>query len=371
MKFTILNKHFIKSLKKVNHLVTRNHTYPILENILLKIDNNILSLTSTNTEIEIKVTISKISSLQTGNTTTSGKKILEICQALSHEQNLKIEYVNDKLQILSHSNQYLLATLPSNNFPNLEISENQVVFSISQRSLRNILHATHFSMAIQDVRYFLNGLLFEVKNQHLYVVATDGYRIAICKTPLQYPKDIQLQPIILPRKSVLELIKLLNDSDEITSIKISKSYFQIHIQNLVFTSKIIIEKFPDYKSIILTQPTKTMILETILFKKALSRVAILSNEKFRGVNIENNNNILKITTHNQYDEKAFETLNIIFTNMNIKVSVNAYYIIDILNVIKENKIYLLTNNTTCSIQIQTCNHNAIPKAIYIIMPLQT
>lgn len=373
MKFIILNKYFIEALKRVNNLLTRNNTHPILENVLLETNHNTLFLTSTNTEIEIKISISKnISILTPGNITISGKKILDICKSLSKKCNLYVELINEKLQILINTSRYILTTLPPINFPNLKISEHQITLSIPQKIFQEILHSTYFSMAIQDVRYFLNGLLLEIKNQKLYAVATDGYRIAICKTPIKKFINKDTFSIILPRKGTLELIKLLkNYSSENIIIKISNNYFQLKINNLIFTSKIIIEKFPNYTSIILTEPNKKIILNSILFKEALSRVAILSNEKFKGVNIYNNNyNELIITTRNQHDEEAFEILNTIHADIKIKISINAFYIIDVLNIIKENEVLLLINESTGSIQIQTNNNNSISQSIYIIMPLQ-
>lgn len=373
MKFIILNKYFIEALKRVNNLLTRNNTHPILENVLLETNHNTLFLTSTNTEIEIKISISKnISILTPGNITISGKKILDICKSLSKKCNLYVELINEKLQILINTSRYILTTLPPINFPNLKISEHQITLSIPQKIFQEILHSTYFSMAIQDVRYFLNGLLLEIKNQNLYAVATDGYRIAICKTPIKKFINKDTFSIILPRKGTLELIKLLkNYSSENIIIKISNNYFQLKINNLIFTSKIIIEKFPNYTSIILTEPNKKIILNSILFKEALSRVAILSNEKFKGVNIYNNNyNELIITTRNQHDEEAFEILNTIHADIKIKISINAFYIIDVLNIIKENEVLLLINESTGSIQIQTNNNNSISQSIYIIMPLQ-
>ncbi|AAO26755.1 putative DNA polymerase III beta chain [Buchnera aphidicola str. Bp (Baizongia pistaciae)] len=369
MKFEILNKFLIKSLKKVNNLITRNHIFPILENILLIAKDNTITLTSTNIDMEIKIIILDVTLLEPGSITVSGKKILNICQNLPKDHNLKIQYINNKLKIVSHNNQYLLATLPIKNFPNLKISENQNNFVISQNDLKDVLCATYFSMAIQDLRNFLNGLFFEVRNQHLYAVATDGYRIAICKKPLHNLDKKKYNSIILPRKGVLELIKLLNYSNEVISINISNNYFQIEFKNLIFTSKIITEKFPDYTSLILTHISKKMILNTTLFKEALSRVAILSNENFRGVNIKNDQNKLLITTSNQHDEEASEIIDIIYTNIKIKMSINASYMIDILNAIQDQEICLSKNDVTHSIQIQAHHYKIAPKAIYIIMPL--
>ncbi|XBC38739.1 MAG: DNA polymerase III subunit beta [Buchnera aphidicola (Melaphis rhois)] len=371
MKFKITKKIFLCSLQKINSLITKNTLSPILENILIVIKDNTLFLTSTNIELEIQISIPNIFPYVPGSVTVSGKKILSVCRKFSDESNITISLKKDKLKIISKNSCYILATLPANNFPSFSVIEPKINFSILQNELKNIIFSTHFSMAIQDLRYFLNGLLLEIRNHHLYAVATDGYRIAISKTPLEH--SCKYYSVILPRKGVIELLRLLNNSLTLVFIKIGENYFQIKINNIIFTSKIIEANFPQYSSIILNKPNKKLIINSLLFKQALSRIIILSNEMFRGILIKNDTNQLKITTSNQYDEKACEILEIIYINTDIEISINAYYMLDILNVIENKEICLLINDTNSSIQIQQNNHKNGNnyKSIYILMPLKT
>ncbi|XBC44387.1 MAG: DNA polymerase III subunit beta [Buchnera aphidicola (Schlechtendalia peitan)] len=371
MKFEITKKNLLNSLQKINSLVIKNTLHPILENVLLEIKDNTLFLTSTNLELEIQAKTSAILSYSPGNITVSGKKILSVCRQLPNDSNIVLSLEKNKLKILSKNSYYSLATLPAANFPVFEKIKNQIEFSIMQTMLKNIIFITQFSMAVQDLRYFLNGLLLEIKNQHLYAIATDGYRIAISKTPLKH--SCQYYSIILPRRGVIELLRLLDDSLTPAFIKINENYFQIYINDVIFTSKAIQAHFPKYSSIISKCSNNKIIIDTLLFKQALSRIVILSNELFQGVLLKNDKYQLKITTSNQHDEQAYEILNIIYTNTNIELSINANYMLDILNVIKNNEICLLVNNSNTSIQIHNnyTNNNYSYKSIYILMPLQT
>ncbi|XBC39511.1 MAG: DNA polymerase III subunit beta [Buchnera aphidicola (Nurudea shiraii)] len=361
---------FLHFLQKINNLVTRNPLNPILENILIQIKKNILFLTSTNLESEIQVNTSEIVSYLPGSVTVSGKKLLAVCRKFPLNSNIEISLQKDKLKIFSKQSCYLLATLPSINFPNFKEIKHQINFSISQNTFKTIIFNTQFSIATQDIRSFLNGLLLEIRNQHLYAIATDGYRMAICKTPLKH--SYQFYSIILPKKSVIELLRLLENSSELTFIKMSNNHFQIHINNITFTSKVISENFPKYSSIIFKKPKKKIIVNTSSFQQALSRIIILSNETFRGICIESFKNQLKITTSNQYDEQAYEILEIIYSNIDIKISINAHYILEILNVIENKEISLFVNDTNSRIQIQqnNCNQNYNYQSIYILMPLK-
>ncbi|XBC40269.1 MAG: DNA polymerase III subunit beta [Buchnera aphidicola (Nurudea ibofushi)] len=371
MKFEITKKNLLYSLQKIHSLVIKNISYPILENILIEINNGLLYLTATNLELEIQVKTSKISLYESGTTTVSGKKILSICRKLPDDTNITIILKKSKLKIFSKNSHYSLQTLPSINFPNFKKTKHQIKFSITQTALKNIIFFTQFSMAIQDLRYFLNGLHLEIKNRHLYAIATDGYRMAISKTPLEHP--YQYHSVILPRKGIIELLKLLDNSSTLASIEINSNYFQICIDNVTFTSKIIDAKFPKYASIITKRFKKKVIINVLLFKQALSRIIILSNELFQGILIKNDKKKLRITTSNQYDEKACEILEIIYINSDIEISINANYMLDILNVIKQNEICLWIDNFNASIQIRYnyCENKCDYKSIYVLMPLQT
>ncbi|XBC40775.1 MAG: DNA polymerase III subunit beta [Buchnera aphidicola (Nurudea yanoniella)] len=370
MKFEIEKKILLYFLQKVSNLITKNTLSPILENILIEVKKNTLFLTATNLESEIQVNTCNIIPYIQGSVTVSGKKLLAVCRKLSLDSNIIISLKKDKLEILSKLSFYSLTTIPSDNYPSFKQIKHKISFFISQNSFKNIIFTTQFSIAIQDLRNFFSGLLLEIRNQHLYAIATDGYRMAMCKTPLKHL--CKFYSVILPRKCAIELLRFLNNSSNLAFVKISNNYFQIHVDNTIFTSKILTANFPKYSSVILKNPEKKIIINTFLFKEALSRIIILSNEKFRGICITNDKNQLKITTSNQYDEKAYEILEIIYSNVNIKVSINAHYLLDVLNVIESQEICLFINNSNSRIQIQQNDYENYYnyKSIYILMPLK-
>lgn len=302
MKFIIQNNILVENLKKISRLLVKNTSFPILENILIEIKKNILSLTTTNLEIEIIANIEISTAHTPGKTTISGKKILNICRNLPKTSNVQIELKNNKIYISSENSSYILSTLPPENFPNHQNFHNTSSFHISSDILKNMIIKTEFAMGKQDIRYYLNGMLFEKKENYLRNVATDGYRLATSYIILK--EKINSFSIIIPNKGIMEMLRLLNTKETLLHILIGTNNLRIHINNLIFTTQLIEGKYPDYNSVLLDHSEKPIIINHDLLKKSLLRTSILSHEKFSGIEINIQNGELKTISDNQEEETA-------------------------------------------------------------------
>ncbi|QIE01780.1 DNA polymerase III subunit beta [Buchnera aphidicola] len=366
MKFQIKNNIFIQNLQKINRFTTKNISFPILENILISIKNEILSLTATNLEIELIANIPLINYYKSGEITVSSRKLLDICRNSLNSSNIQLELHDNKIHIISNQSHYILKTLPCSNFPNHHDFNHISEFYIDSHILKTMIEKIYFSMAKQDVRYYLNGMLLKIIHTSLYMVATDGYRLGITKTILENQK-IEPFSIIVTRKGIIELYKLLNVSRQLIKILISKNSIRIYIEQLIFTAQLIEGEFPNYDSLFLKQKKNGIIINCILLKQALLRAAILTHEKFCGVAIHIKNNQLKVLSDNQEEETVEDVFNIKYIGPSIKISINVYYMLDILNSINSENILLFLNNSNNSIQIEAENDAS---TTYIVMLLK-
>ncbi|CAL4326081.1 DNA polymerase III subunit beta [Buchnera aphidicola] len=365
MKFNIKKNILIKHLQKINRLIVKNTSFPILENILITMKNGILSLTTTNLEIELISNI-KISTKYTpGTTTISGRKILDICRNSSESSEIQMQLNKNKMHIISHNSNYILTTLPADNFPNHNDLDCISDFFISSDILKTMIEKTQFSMGKQDVRYYLNGMLLEKNNTSLYTVATDGYRLAMSRTHLE--KDINFFSVIIPRKGIIELYRLLNVQPQLIRILVGKNNIRIYIEESIFTTQLIEGKYPDYKSILLNTENNPILFNRQLLKQSLLRVAILSHEKFCGITMHIKNNQIKLFSDNQEEETAEDKFNINYSGNTIEISINVYYILDILNTITSNNILFFINEYNNSIQIKSENDAS---TLYVVMLLK-
>nr|AAF19207.1 DNA polymerase III beta subunit [Buchnera aphidicola] len=365
MKFNIKNKIFIQHLKKVNRLISKNSTLPILENILITVNNGIISLTTTNLETELISNIETSKTHTPGSITVSGQKLLNICRNSSESSEIKISLNEDKMHIASDNSNYILTTLPSENFPNHNKFHHISEFFISSDILKKMIEQTQFSMGKQDVRYYLNGMLLEKNKTSLYAVATDGYRLGITKTFLK--EDVFIFSVIIPRKGIIELHKLLNIEPQLIHVLIGKNNIRIHIEKLIFTVQLIEGEYPDYKSILLRKKNHSIILNNKILKQSLLRVAVLSDKNFCGVEIHITNNKFKVLSNNQDEEKAEDSFKINYCGDDIEISINVYYIIEVLSVITSKNIFMFINESNNSIHIESEEDNS---SLYVIMLLR-
>ncbi|UPT14403.1 DNA polymerase III subunit beta [Buchnera aphidicola] len=365
MKFVIKNNILVENLKKIIRLLVKNTSLPILENILIEIKKGILFLTTTNLENEIIANIKTLREHIPGKTTISGKKILNICKNLPTTSDVQIQLKNNKIYISCENSSYILSTLPAENFPNRQNFDHTSSFYISSDTLKNMILKTEFAMGKQDVRYYLNGMLFEKKENCFRSVSTDGYRLATSYTFLK--ESINSFSIIIPNKGIVEILRLLNTKETLLHILIGTNNLRIYINNLIFTTQLIEGKYPDYNSVLLDQPKKPIIINNNLLKQSLLRTSILSHEKFSGIEIIIKNGELKTISDNQEEETAQDKFNVEYFDNTIEISINVYYILDVLNSINTKNIFLFLNESQTSIQIEPENHSS---TVYVIMLLK-
>jgi DNA polymerase-3 subunit beta len=349
MKFNILREELLPALQIVNGVVERRQTLPILSNLLMVAEKDRITLTATDMEVELVVSINKSVDIA-GEITLPARKLLDICRTLPEKAQLNLEENGERVLLTSGKSRFTLATLPAKEYPVTEPIQTNAEFTISQKVLKNLLDRTAFAMAQQDVRYYLNGLLLELDKGNLRAVATDGHRLALCNAETNYQGEEPLQ-IIVPRKGVTELIRVLHDAPEEIAIEISTNHIRVDLGNLQFTSKLIDGKFPDYNRVIPQASDTPIIARKELLRQGLTRASILSNEKYRGVRIILDKDRLRALAHNPEQEEAEEEIEVSYKGNDLEIGFNVSYLLDALNIIKTDDVQLTISdpNSSCLI----------------------
>lgn len=367
MKFIIQRDDLLKKLQSIIHLITARPVMPILSNILLEIRDkeNLLKIIGTNLEIEIITTVNLIKKYYFGTTTIPAKKFFNICRSLPEKSNILISLKSGKLVILCKSSKFILSTLPVEDFPHAQHCKNKINFLVPQEIIRNLFGATYFAMANQDVRHYLNGILLENKGNKIRAVASDGYRLSIYFILIN--KKLPSYSIIIPRNSIIELMRLLKKNNENINIQIGFNNIRISTKKFTFISKLIDGDFPDYELFFNKKYSNFFVINKLDLKNSLLRVAILSNEQFNCVNFIIYKNKLKINSNNLFQETAEETIEIIYNGPNIEICFNIKYLLDILKNIKSQDINFLFNDADSNVQIE---NEDIKNIKYILMPVR-
>ncbi|MDO6582934.1 DNA polymerase III subunit beta [Photobacterium sp. 2_MG-2023] len=365
MKFSVEREHLIKPLQQVNGALGGRPALPILGNLLLQVDAGKLSLTATDLEVELVASLALDGDWEPGATTVPARKFLDICRGLPDSAQLKIELQGDRLLLRSGRSRYSLTTLPASDFPNIEDWQSDVELHLAQGQLRQLIESTQFSMANQDVRYYLNGMLMETDGKQLRSVATDGHRMAVCTVDTE--TDMPGKQIILPRKGVMELMRLLDSPDAEVVLQIGQSNLRAVVNNFIFTSKLVDGRFPDYRRVLPQNSSKFLQASCEELRQAFSRAAILSNEKFRGVRVNLINNEMRITANNPEQEEAEEVLDVDFQGDELEIGFNVSYILDVLNTLKCDQVRISMTDATASTLIEDV---ADSDALYVVMPIR-
>ncbi|MEL6115609.1 DNA polymerase III subunit beta [Photobacterium sp. SP02] len=365
MKFSVEREHLIKPLQQVNGALGGRPALPILGNLLLQVEAGKLSLTATDLEVELVANLALDGDWEPGATTVPARKFLDICRGLPDSAQLKIELQGDRLLLRSGRSRYSLTTLPASDFPNIEDWQSDVELHLAQGQLRQLIESTQFSMANQDVRYYLNGMLMETDGKQLRSVATDGHRMAVCTVATE--TDMPGKQIILPRKGVMELMRLLDSPDAEVVLQIGQSNLRAVVNNFIFTSKLVDGRFPDYRRVLPQNSSKFLQASCEELRQAFSRAAILSNEKFRGVRVNLINNEMRITANNPEQEEAEEVLDVDFQGDELEIGFNVSYILDVLNTLKCDQVRISMTDATASTLIEDV---ADSDALYVVMPIR-
>ncbi|TCP96583.1 DNA polymerase III beta subunit [Cricetibacter osteomyelitidis] len=365
MQFIISRENLLKPLQQVCGVLSSRPNIPVLNNVLLNIDNGVLTITGTDLEVELSTRTQLVSASDNGSYTIPAKKFLDICRSLPDEAEINVSFEDDRALIKSGRSKFNLTTLPAQEYPNLENWQSEVEFSIEQVTLRRLIEATQFSMANQDARYFLNGMKFETEGNLLRTVATDGHRLAVCTIPLD--QDLQNYSVILPRKGVLELVRLLEANEQPATLQIGTNNLRVQLGNITFTSKLIDGRFPDYRRVLPRDASQILEADWNALKQAFVRMAILSSERFRSVRLILEQNQLKITATNPEQEEGEEIVDVSYNGNPMEVGFNVSYILDVLNALKCSQVRMRLTDSSSSCLIEDCED---PSAEYVIMPMR-
>ena len=365
MKFKIQREDLLIPLQHVIGAVEKRQTLPALANVLLKVDNNQLTLTATDLEIELVSRI-QIMADETGEITLPAKKLLDICKSLSNDAEISIDIDNDRALIKSGRSRFTLVTLPATDFPSLDEISSVYEFNIPQSMFKELIEKTSFAMAQQDVRYYLNGLMMEVSSGLIRTVATDGHRLAYCERTIDGDLADSKQ-VIIPRKGIAELLRLLGSSDEPIKVILGNNHIQCELANQRFTSKLIDGRFPDFKRVMPSEEGNTFTADRESLKQALIRSSILSNEKYRGIRVILSKDLLQLQAQNPDQEEANVEVEINYAGDDMEVGFNVNYMLDVLNTSGQDVIQgvIKDSSSSCLMSFPEQSH-----CKYVIMPMR-
>ena len=364
MKIIIKREELKKAVSSVIGVVDKKQTMPILGHILMENENNNLKLTATNLEVQITSIAKTIKTDSFESVAVSGRKFYEIIRSLD-SKDVDLTTANGQLVIKTNNSFYKISKLPGIDFPLFDITDSTETFNINQEKLLTLFNKTHFSMAQQDVRFYLNGLLLETEPNKIKAIATDGHRLAASEMSLD-KKQINNTASIVPRKAIQELIRLLDNKDAVRA-EIGPNSICFMFNNLTFISKLIDGKFPDYNRVIPTNTEINIQLNSLVFKPSLQRVSILANEKFKGIRLETTGDSLDLSSINPEQEEANETIPLQEKVKKIVVGFNVSYLIDAVSSCDGNEVCLSLNDGNSSALI-TSPEDKDTK--YVVMPMR-
>jgi len=365
MKFQIEKETLLNPLQQIIGAVEKRQTMPALSNVLIRTTENSLTLTATDLEIELVSQIGMIVD-EPGEITVPARKLLDICKSLPTEATIKFTVNDNKALVQSGRSRFTLTTLPANDFPALDAINSIYEFEITQKTLHDIIDKTAFAMAQQDVRYYLNGLMLEVSSNYLRAVATDGHRLAYCEK--ETSADIaDIKQVILPRKGVLELVRLLSETDDMVKIILGSNHLQVEFDGLRLTSKLIDGRFPDYNRVMPTDGNNIVTADRDQLRQSLMRASILSNEKYRGIRLILEKNLVKLQAQNPDQEEADVEQEIVYTGDEIEIGFNVNYMLDVLNVTNSEMVQAALRDSNSSFLLTYPDQ---PDCKYVIMPMR-
>ncbi len=365
MKFTVERENILKPLQYVVGTVERRQTLPILANILIVAENDELTVTGTDLEVELTANFEAEVS-EPGKITVPARKLLDICKALPEGSKIDVAVNKERVTVKSGRSKFTLSSLPAEGFPSIEQSKTAKRFFIEKEDFKRLIEQSRFSMAQQDARYYLNGMMFELQKDKIKSVSTDGHRLSLCEMAVEIP-DASLDQIIIPRKGIIELSRLLDSTNEKIQVNVATNHIHIVMPGIVFTSKLIDGKFPDYQRVVPENASLHVIADRENLKQSLIRTSILSNEKYRGVRLLFSENSIRIHSNNPEQEEAEDILEAEYCGEEIEIGFNVAYIIDALGAISGDTVKLSFSGPSSSCLIQEIKGG---DSKYVIMPMR-
>ena len=357
---------FLGVLQSVAGIVERRHTLPILANVLIRKTGGQLQLTTSDLEIQIRTSAELGGDEGDFTTTVGARKLIDVLRSMPSDQTVSLESAQNKLVLKGGKSRFTLQTLPAEDFPLVQEADSfGPVFSVPQKVLKELLGQVSFAMAVHDIRYYLNGILFVAEGRQLSLVATDGHRLAFSSAMLDV--EVPKQEVILPRKTVLEMQRLLSDKEGAIEMQFAGNQAKFSFEGMEFVTKLVEGKFPDYNRVIPKNHQNIIVLGREPLLRSLQRTAILTSEKFKGVRLNIEPGTLRVASNNAEQEEAVDELDIDYGGDSIEIGFNVTYLIDALNNMHQDmvKIELADSNSSA---LLTIPDNAAFK--YVVMPMR-
>jgi len=356
----------LSALQAVAGIVERRHTLPILANVLIRKSGPQIELTTSDLEIQVRTTAELGGDGGNFATTVGARKLIDILRSMPADQTVSLSANQNKLTLQGGKSRFTLQTLPSDDFPLVqEAADFGPMFSVPQKTLKHLINQVHFAMAVHDIRYYLNGILFVAEGKSLTLVATDGHRLALAQATLEV--EIPKQEVILPRKTVLELQRLLRDEDTAIELRFAGNQAKFSFSGMEFVSKLVEGKFPDYNRVIPKNHKNAVTLGRAPLLASLQRAAILTSEKFKGVRVNIEPGTLRIASSNAEQEEAKEELEIDYAGDAIEIGFNVTYLIDALTNMSQEMIKVELQDTNSSALITVPEQAGFK---YVVMPMR-
>ena len=366
MKFTNQREQLLRPLQLVTGVDERRQTLPVLSNLLFKAKDNRLEITGTDLEVEL-VAECDAEVQQSGEATLPARKLADIWRSLGDGSEVTVSVEADRAIVRSGRSRFTLATLPAEDFPKVPGGEADVALQLKQTDVRGLIDEVGFAMAQQDVRYFLNGMLFEVTGEHIRAVATDGHRLAMSTKDCSNPSVAQRVQAIVPRKGVLELARLLDGEGETIELQLGGNHLRAKTGEYTLTTKLVDGQFPDYEKVVPTDGSRALVGDRETLRHAFQRAAILSNEKYRGVRLIVAPELLTIQANNPEQEEAEEIVAVEFNGDDLEIGFNVSYLLDVLGVLQTDSVRLSVSDANSSALIEGIGNDS---ASYVVMPMR-
>lgn len=365
MKFSVPREALLKPLQLVAGVVERRQTLPVLANVLIVLEGNQLSMTGTDLEVEIVARVELPEAGESGELTVPARKLVDICRSLPDDAVLQFSEENQRVILRSGRSRFTLSTLPATDFPNVEQGAGDLQFNCEQQDIKRLIDRTGFAMAQQDVRYYLNGMLWEVQEGQLRAVATDGHRLAMCTRAVSVSTPIVTQAI-LPRKGVVELARLLDGQGSV-EVVLGSNHIRVATEAYTFTSKLVDGKFPDYERVLPRGGDKLVFGDRNELRQAFGRTAILSNEKYRGVRLLLTDGQLTIVANNPEQEEAEEQVAVDYSGDQLEIGFNVSYLQDVTSVLSSDNIKMTLSDSNSSALVEEPDGG---DSVYVVMPMR-
>lgn len=365
MKLVLQRNELLNPLQRVIGAIEKRQTMPMLANVLIESSPEGLTLTATDLEITLKATLA-LEGLESGKAAVPARKLFDICKALPEHVELTLDTSSDRATLKAGKSRFSLACLPASDFPSQEESTQTARIVVPATTVKELLEQTAFAMANQDVRYYLNGLMLEIFSGGLRAVATDGHRLSFSTADI-VTDELSPMQVIVPRKGILELQRLIHDEEEEISLILGSKHLRVESSKGEFLSKLIDGRFPDYNRVMPDSPDNHLIVDRLSFKEALQRAAILSNEKYRGIRLVMDTDLLTLQTHNSEQEEAEEQISVAYDGAQMEIGFNVQYLLDVANVLGSEQLRLSLKDSNSSALIENPEDT---RAKYVVMPMR-